>query len=442
MDIWAIGGYSEIGRNMTAVRVGNDVVVLDMGVWVEKLAAHEDGNPYALPLDELYQTEILPNDREFRKKWGKDVKAILISHAHLDHSAGVVRLASLYDAPVVGTPFTIEVIKNLLREGKGRFPNELVKVNPGSRYKISEDMWAEFIYATHSTPQTVMIALHTREGTLLYANDFKFDPRPVLGKPMNMNRLRILGEDGVKVLITDTTRIDRPRKTFSESIEKEMLREVLTMIEGEGKLLLITTFASHVARVNTIVDLAEKIGKEPIILGRSMLNYIDAAEKVGIIRIRDRAKVASRKKELKQIFRLIEREGRDKFLLITTGNQGEPNSILSKMADDRLPFRFEKGDIVIFASETIPSPVNMANRAELERKLKAKGVRIFKDVHVSGHASREDHRDFLKIIRPEHYVPTHGYIEKLASAISLAVEEGYELGKDAHLLQNGQMLSL
>ncbi len=287
-----------------------------------------------------------------------------------------------------------------------------------------------------------MIAIHSKEGVVLYAVDWKYDASPLLGPPIDIERLRILGESGIKAFFTDTTRIDRERKTYSEVVEREMLREVLMNTETKNRLILVTTFASHISRINTIIEIAKQMGRRTVILGRSMKNYIDAAERVGIINISKKAVIASHRKEITNALEMVLREGKDNFIIISTGNQGEPNSVLAKILNGYYPYPFSKDDIVVFATETIPSPVNMANRAEMERKLRTKHIRIFKDVHVSGHAAREDQRDLLKILKPTHYVPTHGTIEKIASAIALAAEEGYVLGKNAHMLQNGQTLEI
>ncbi len=442
MKVWAVSGYSEIGRNMTALEIGDDVIILDMGIWVEKVAAHEEGDAMSLPLKRLYQMDVIPEDELFRKEMGKKVKAIIISHAHLDHSAAVPVLASKYKCPVIGTPFTIEVIRNLINDQKKAFPNKLVKLKTGNMYKISKDLSIEFIHTTHSTPQTAMIAIHSKEGIVLYACDWKYDATPLLGPPIDIERLRVLGEEGIKAFFTDTVRIDREKKSFSETVERAMLREVLMNTETKNKLILVTTFASHISRINTVMEIAKEMKRKVIILGRSMKNYIGAAERVNITNISKRSVVAGYRGDIQKALERIMKEGKDKFIIISTGNQGEPNSVLSKMMNGFYPYVFSKDDIVVFATETIPSPVNMANRAEIERKLKSKNIRIFKDVHVSGHAAREDHRDLLKILKPEHFIPTHGTIEKIASAISLASEEGYILGKNAHMLQNGQKLEI
>jgi ribonuclease J len=441
MEIFAIGGYSEIGKNMTAVRVGEEVIILDMGVWLEKITAYENGDALKLSREELLRIEAIPDDRLFFKKFGRKVKAILCTHAHLDHLGAIPKLAPRYKAPIIATPYTIEVLQRLSRE-KGVLPNKLIKLNPGSSYKISDGIEAEFIYATHSTPQTVMIALHTQEGTLLYANDFKFDEYPLLGKRTDYTRLRKLGKDGVLALISDTTRIGRESKTHSETIVRDMLKDILFWVENKGKAIFLTTFSSHIARINLVVDLTLEMGRRPILLGRSLANYVGAAESIGLVKISKRARICSYKKEIKSGLKEIEKVGRDNYLAIVTGNQGEPDSVLTRVADGRLPFEFLKEDQVIFACEVIPTPTNQANRAELERRLKNKQVRLFKDVHCSGHAAKEDHRDLLKIINPKHYLPCHGTLQKIACAIELARELGYRLGKDAHILQNGQELEL
>ena len=257
---------------------------------------------------------------------------------------------------------------------------------------------------------------------------------------MDFKRLRLLGDGGIRALISDTTRIEEERKTFSESIARSMLKEVINMTESKTDLILVTTFASQIARIKTIVELAKEIKRTPVVIGRSMLNYITAAENTGVIKFKN-VIIVPNQSEARRFSREINKN-KGKYLLITTGNQGEPNSVLSKIADNRIPIYLDEGDIVVFSSRVIPSPVNQANRAKLERKLKSFNARIFKDVHVSGHASREDHRDLLKITRPEHYIPTHGTIEKIASAVSLAREEGFALGKSVHMLQNGQVLEI
>jgi ribonuclease J len=440
ITIHAIGGYSQIGKNMTAVQWKDEIVILDCGYWMEKVIGLENGNAADLDLNDLYKLGIVADDKEFRRQYGKMVKAIVPSHAHLDHLGAIPSMAANYKGvPIVATPFTIEVLNNLIKDKENKIGNKLVKLNAGSSFQASKNIRVEFIYATHSTLQTVMVAIHTPDGVILYANDWKFDEYPTLGKRTDYDALRKLAP--VKVLISDTTRIGRESKTHSESIVKDMLRDVLLWTENKNNLVVITTFASHLARINMIVDFAHEMKRKPIIMGRSLSNYIEAGEKCGLIDISGKATVTGWKHQMMKNLKKIQKNRGD-YLLIVTGNQGEPNAVLSRMATHELPFEFQKDDQVIFCSEVIPAPINMANRAHLEKQLKNRQVRIFKDIHVSGHASREDHRDLMNILKPKHYVPTHGGINKLAKAVELAMEMGYTLGKNAHLIQDGQTLNI
>ncbi|MBN1923762.1 MAG: RNase J family beta-CASP ribonuclease [Nanoarchaeota archaeon] len=441
IELWAVGGYSEIGKNLTAIRYKDEVIIFDMGIDVSKLISYE-GEAWKLNSRKLLNIGALPDDTQMRREWGGMVKAIICTHGHLDHIGAITKLANNYrNAPIIATPFTIEVIRNQEKDQKARLENKIIKLNPGSIFKINKDLTVEFVYATHSTLQTAMIALHTPEGVIMYTNDWKFDDNPTFGKKSDYATLKKLGKQGVLALISDSTRIDHYGRTFSESLVKEMLKDLLLNLKHEDKLIVLTTFASHCARIRNMVDIAKKMGRTPIIFGRSMRNYLDASTRAKLINFKD-TEIASYKDEVSAAFERIEKVGRKKFILIMTGNQGEPDAMLSKMARNELDLRFQKGDVVVFCSETIPTPICEANRGNIEKQLRDKGVRLFLDVHVSGHASREDHRDLLKMVKPKHYIPSHGTLQKLASAVELAIEEGYKLGENAHLLQDGQRLKI
>jgi ribonuclease J len=442
MKIHAIGGYSEFGRNMTAITIGDETVIFECGISVDQIIRlqSQGHDPQEMPAKALYEAEVIPDDRAFFKKYGKQVKAIIIDHAHLDHVAAIDKIAEKYNVPIIGTAFTLEIIKQKISK-KSKLPRKLVQLNAKSTYKISDKISVEFIYATHSIPQTVMSCLHTPEGKVLYAVDFKFDEHPVLGQKTDYARLRELGKQGIKVLITDTTRIDRDGRTYSESLVKDMFEDTFSFISTKNRAIITTTFASHIARLTTLVGIAKKMKRIPILLGRSMYNYVTAAENIGLVSISKKA-IVVHPRETRKYLRQIEKNGKEKYFMIMTGHQGEPNSMLVRISQDIMDFKILPDDIIVFCSETIPSPVNEANRNLLVKNLKNRGARIFDEVHVSGHVAREDMREFLKIIKPQHYIPTHGGLLKLSSAIKLANELGYELGKDAHLLQDGQELDL
>ncbi|MBR9678190.1 MAG: RNase J family beta-CASP ribonuclease [Nanoarchaeota archaeon] len=442
IEIMAVGGYDEVGRNMTAVKIGEEVVLLDMGWNLEKVLMHfGQYDPRRHSLQDMIEVGAYP-DYQYMGSWIDKVKAILISHAHLDHISAIPKLAGVFpNAEIIGTPFAMEVLKESLKQEPNPIPNKIFVMKAGSKKKVGKNFNVEFIHVTHSTPDSVMIALKTPAGTVLYTGDWKLDNQPILGKRTNMQKLKKLGEEGVKVLIADTVRIERESKTPSESMVREMLKDVLWGVQNQENAIFVTTFASHIARLKTIKDLGEKMGRKVIFLGRSMDMYINAANRAGIVDLTKGAEIYGRRKGIERALKQVMKH-QSKYLVVITGHQGEPHSVLDRISRKELPFTFDEWDTLIFSSEIIPAPVNQANRAELERRLKPSKVRMFKDIHVSGHAAREDHRDLLKVVHPEHYIPFHGDIRKLASATNLAKDMGYQLGKSVHLLQNGQKIEI
>ena len=250
IEIYAVGGYNEVGKNCTAIKVDDEVVIIDLGIHLESyIKLTEDEDILNINPDKLMKVGAIPDISVLNKIKDK-VKAIIISHAHLDHLGAVPYLADKFDAPIIGTPFTIEVIKSILNEDKITLRNKIMTLNSNSSYDISKNIKAEFIHITHSTPQTVLVALHTKYGTVLYANDFKLDMHPVLGKKPNFKRLEEIGKENVIALIVESTYANDARKMPSESVAKEMLREAMMETENKNNLILVTTFSSHIAKKN------------------------------------------------------------------------------------------------------------------------------------------------------------------------------------------------
>lgn len=442
MQICTVGGYVEVGKNMTAIKVGDEAVVIDMGFYLPKLIDFEEegGDRKTITSEALMKLGAIPNDSVI-SSWKNNVKAIALSHCHLDHVGATPYLANKYNAPVIGTPYTVEVLRNMIREDGLALKNELKAINPNSVFKVSKNISIELINMTHSTPQTAMIAVHTKEGTVLYANDFKFDNYPVVGKKPNLKRLKELGDEGVKALVVDSLYASDERKTPSEKVAREMLKDVLLGTSNQDNAIISTTFASHIARLKSIYDFGVELDRKVVFMGRSMMKYIAAAEKLNLVKFQ-KAEVVGYANKVKKKLVEIEKNGRYKYLVVCTGGQGEPGSVLSRMATNQLPFDFAQNDHIIFSCKTIPAPINQANRAMLEGRLKKKKVRIFSDIHVSGHAGREDLRDLINITKPEHVIPAHGNISMLTALGDLATEMDYELGKTVHIRSNGQILNI
>jgi ribonuclease J len=435
MEVVPVGGYEEVGRNMSLVRDGDNSIIIDMGIRLDRVLIHEDTDISKLSQEELVRRGIIPDDTIIKEK----VRAIILSHGHLDHLGAVTLLASKYKAPVIGTPYTLELVKRELRHSRGKKRIELHVLEEGKSLHVADGMEVELVKVTHSIPQSSFVVVHTKNGVLVYANDFKLDDHPVIGDKPDYRRLKKLGKEGVKGLIVETTRINNEGRTPSESIAKRLIEDSLMKTDPK-RGLVVTTFSSHISRIKSITEMASAIDRVPVLLGRSMEKYISIAEELRILDLPDNAHLYGDRKSIKKILGRVVNDGKDKYLLVVTGHQGEPDALLSRMAGKKLPYRITKGDQVIFSADVIPNPINVANRYAMETKLKMQGARLFKGNHVSGHAAKEDHRDLIKLLQPELIVPCHGDLRMLASYAELAEDEGYALNRDLFLVRNAQLV--
>jgi len=444
IEIKPIGGWGEVGRNMTAVRVNDDVVIFDMGLHLPnyiELTEQEEGAFVKHTEAKLKKADAVPQDKQI-KDWRLNVKAIVVTHAHLDHIGAVPYLASKYNAPIICTPFSAAVLRTICKDEHIDIPNKIIKLQPGQRMPLGRNLNIEFVRSTHSTPQTIIAALHTPEGIVVYGNDYKLDKHPTLDKPPDYKRFKELGKKGVVALIQDCIYAGEHRRTPSELVAKQMLQEVFLDVDSKGKGLIVTTFSSHIARLKTIAELGRRLKRKVIFLGRSIAKYSLAAKTANVFDLTKVAKIHKYSSLARKVLQEIQRRGKDKYLLVVSGHQGEPKSILTRMAAGSLEWHFDKNDHIIFSAHTIPADINRENRAALEAKLKSYGCRIFTDIHVSGHSSREDIRDIIDMLKPEHLFPTHGEPGMMNNFNSLAKEMGYESGKTLHPLTNGESIIL
>ncbi|KAF5419010.1 MAG: Ribonuclease J [Candidatus Methanogaster sp.] len=442
IGIIAVGGYNEMGRNMTAVHVGDDIIIFDMGLRLDQVQIHEDVEIERMHSLDLIKIGAIPDDTVMKGVDGT-VRAIVCTHGHLDHIGAISKLAHRYRAPIIATPYTIGLIKQLIKSER-KFPaeNELLEMNAGETKEISKNLSIEFIRVQHSTLDCIFIAVHTPRGILLYANDFKMDRTPTLGDPPDIQRLKQIGKEGVFLMIAESTNAAIVGKTPSERIAKDMLNDVLIGTEETESGVIVTTFSSHIARIASTLQIAEKMDRIPVLMGRSMDKYVKLAAKMGYIQLPENLKIYGVRKNIDKAFARIASEGKEKYLPIVTGHQGEPGAVLERISMDNTGYRIENGDKVIFSANVIPTPSTRANRHALETKLKMRGARIYDGVHVSGHASKEDHWELLRMINPEHVIPAHGNIVMHSSYIEMAENTGYVLGDTIHLLRNGEELVL
>lgn len=436
----AVGGYDEVGRNMTAIRIGNDIIIMDMGIRLDRVQIHEDTDVETLHSSDLIAMGAIPDDSIMQSVNGK-VRAIACTHGHLDHIGAISKLAHKYKAPIIATPFTSDLINQEIKSEKiFGVNNPVVAMEAGKSHQVTEDIELEFVRVQHSIVDCIFAAIHTPKGTILYANDFKIDRSPTLGEPPDFARLRAIGKNGVLALITETTNAGISGKTPSEQIAKDLVWDVLIGTEESKSGVLVTTFSSHIARIRAIIDAARKMGRRPVLLGRSMEKYWNTAVRTGYAERNDDLLVYGRRKNVDKAMKRIMSEGKEKYLPIMTGHQGEPGAILSRVANGETDYLVESGDKVIFSAGIIPQPLNISNRYTVETKLKMRGGRIYDNVHVSGHACREDHWELLRMINPEHVIPSHGSLATHGQYLMMAEETGFSLGSNIHLVRNGQEL--
>ncbi len=441
VEILPVGGYNEFGRNMTVVRVGNEAVIFDMGIKLDRILIHEDAVFESLSPDDLWDMGAIPDDRVM-KNLNAEVKAIVLGHGHLDHIGAVRKLARKYDCPIIGTPYTIKLVENMRDDNRGgghnEIPNQLISMNTGGRRQLSEALEVEFIHMTHSIVQTAMPVLHTPRGAIVYALDFKFDNFPVIGSKPDYDRLRQIGMEGVLALISESTNAHEETKTPSEMIARDLLKDHLLGLEDERSGLLVTTFSSHTQRIKSIMEFGDQLDRKVILCGRSMKKYTEVAEEVGLLKVPENVEMFGYGREINRKLKKVMQEGKEDYLCCVTGHQGEQYALLTRMARDETPFKIQDNDQVVFSARTIPNPNNVAQRYTLEEKLRMKGARIIKGAHVSGHAAREDHRELLGMLEPEFVFPAHGDIQHQSALADLCEFHGWRLGDQVHILRNGQ----
>ena len=446
IEIATIGGYEEVGRQMTAVRAGDDIVVFDMGLNLSKVLIHDNLRTEEMHSLDLIDMGAIPDDRILNELDG-EVQAIVPTHGHLDHIGAISKLAHRYEAPIVASPFTLELVKEEIQdEGKFNVNNDLVEMEAGETMRIGDTgkLDLEFVNVTHSIIDAINPVLHTPEGAVVYGLDKRIDHTPVIGDPIDMDRFREIGREGPGVLcyIEDCTNAGKKGRTPSESVARRHLKDVMQSVADYDGGIVATTFASHIARVTSLVEFAEEIGRQPVLLGRSMEKYSGTAERLGAASFPDDLGMYGHRNSVDRTFKRVMNEGKENFLPIVTGHQGEPRAMLTRMGRGETPYELDDGDKVIFSARVIPEPTNEGQRYQSETLLGMQGARIYDDVHVSGHLSTEGHYEMLDALHPQHVIPAHQDMGGFSDYVDLAGNQGYKLGRDLHVTSNGNTIQL
>ncbi len=444
MEICTVDGFEQVGKNMTAVKIGEDVFLFDAGFDIPSLIRMQEAERVPVYSERnLRRFKAIPNDLVLDKLgWREKVRAIIISHAHLDHVGALPFIFSRYKkAVILATPFTMAVAESIARDERRKafFQSKRVVIRgkpiyelkgKSGRYKI------QFIHTTHSTLQCSFIALHSREGIFFYALDFKMDRTPILEDPPDYEALKLVGRKGVKVLVVDALYSGNNEHTPSESVARSLLQSAMASVKDHDSAFFIATFSSHIARLKSIIDFSKQTGRKVVFLGRSLHKYASCAERIGVYPFNSRVAMPKYGSQVNSMLKKIERD-RGKYLVVCTGHQAEEGSILDRIVRGMTPFKFRKGDHLIFSSKVIPVKENIEARKKMDTALRRMGVVIQDNVHVSGHASAKDILELFQLVKPENVIPSHGTIRQLRPLLSLARRFGI---KRVSLSRNGKLL--
>jgi len=399
LDIIPLGGVGEIGKNMTAYRVGDAILVVDCGL--------------KFPDDDMLGVDIVIPDITFLLENAQNVVGIVLTHGHEDHIGAIGYVLKELNVPVWGTRLTLGLVRGKLEEHKLDEQVVLNEVLPGSRIQIGPfDL--QFIRVVHSIPDAVCLAIRTPLGVVLHTSDFKFDPTPIDGKLTDFAALSALGEEGVLVLVTDTTNVEKPGYTPSERTVGATLDEIF---RDAKRRVIVASFASNIHRIQQVIDVSHKHDRKVVVLGRSMASTVRIALELGYLHDPGDTLV-----DLDALDRLAPEE----LTVVTTGSQGEPLSALSRMAEDEhKKIRLEPGDTVIISAHPIPGNEDLVLRTI--NNLYKRGASVYYDtiapVHVSGHANADELRLMLNLVRPRYVVPVHGEMRHMVHYRNMVIRE-------------------
>ena len=411
-----LGGLGEIGRNLMAIECGDDIVVVDCGLM--------------FPEQEMLGIDLVIPDITWLMERVDRVRGIVLTHAHEDHIGALPYVLPRLPVPVYGTSLTLGFLRNKLKEHKLLDSTDLHTVRAGDTVKLG-DISVEWIHITHSVPDACSLAIHTPDGVIIHTGDFKIDQTPVNGSPPDLARLARLGDEGVLLLLSDSTNSEQEGTTPSERHVGEGLAPLFAAAPGR---ILMATFASNISRLQQAIDAAGHVGRKVFIVGRSMLNNVRVGQELGFLR------TSNNFVSPKQHAAVPDNE----LVVLCTGAQGEPMSALSRIAAGEHPMvQLHEGDTVIISANPIPGNEEAVHRTI--NNLYRRGARVFNSskhhVHASGHASREELKLMLTLTRPRFFVPVHGEYRHLSIHAELARAVG--IARDRILpVDNGTVIEI
>ncbi len=401
LKIFSLGGLNEIGKNITVLECENDIIVIDCGI--------------GFPDDDMLGVDlVIPNFSYLEANVDK-IRGVFITHGHEDHIGSLPYFLKSMNVPVYGTKLTLGILENKLAEHKILQSAKLNTVSSGD--KISAGCFKiEFIRVNHSIADACALAITTPQGVIIHTGDFKLDLTPVESKPMDIARLGELGNAGVLMLLCESTNVERPGYTPSESKVGFSLERIFS--QAEDKRIIIATFASNVHRVQQVINSSVRHGRKVAITGRSMINVVNAAVRLGYMNVPDGVLIDIDN---------VKKYPPEKITVVTTGSQGEPMSALYRMAfSDHDKISLTDKDLVVLSSSAIPGNEPLVGK--IVNELYRRGVNVYHDssveVHVSGHACQEELKLMHSLTKPKYFMPIHGEYRHLIQHKELAESMG------------------
>ena len=401
LKIASLGGLHEVGKNITMFEFEDDIIVVDCGV--------------AFPDEDMLGIDLVTPDISYLEKNREKIRGIFLTHGHEDHIGSLPYALRTINPEIYGTKLTVGIVERKLAEHRLPEKPHFNVVSAGDRVKAGT-FEVEFVRVNHSIADACALAIRTPHGTIFHTGDFKLDMTPVDGKMMDITRIGEIGNEGVLMLMSESTNAERAGYTPSEKLVGRSLSNIF--MRNTDKRIVIATFSSNVHRVQQIISLSAEHGRKVAVLGRSMVNIIDAASELGYMEVPKGTLI-----DIKDVSRYPE----NKVTLVTTGSQGEPMSALYRLAfgaHDRITLG--KNDLVVISATAIPG--NEKSVSKIINALIANGISVMNDpendVHVSGHARQEELKLMLALTRPKYFMPIHGELRHLDAHRQLAEEMG------------------
>jgi ribonuclease J len=418
LQIIPLGGLGEFGMNMTAIRYGDDIIVIDAGMM--------------FPDAELLGVDLVMPDLTYLMENQEHLRALILTHGHEDHIGAVPYFLTELDVPVYGTAFTLALVERRLEEYDLEQPR-LIRVKPKQAIGVGP-FQIEFIHVTHSIVAAVALAITTPLGVIIHTGDFKVDPTPTDNEPFDLHTLADYGKRGVLLLLSDSTNADRPGYTESERAVRPRMEEIFSRAD---RRIVVSCFSSSIHRIQLVLDLAKEYGRRVAVIGRSMVSVTEIAHNLGLLEIPDG--ILLRPQDAMTV-------DPGRVAILISGTQGEPMSALSRVAvDNHKHISVEKGDTVVLSARIIPGNEKPIYR--MIDHMSRRGADVLygsmnPPLHVSGHASAEEQKLVLNLCRPKYFMPIHGEFRQLSKHARLAEHLRYAGLEESFVMDTGEILEI